>query len=277
MSEKNKTQIEKESRKDSSSLPCEVVRDLLPLYHDEVVSDVTAREVQQHLDGCEGCRQEYALLGENLPKIDEESKGSKQRFDQFKKKIKKKKNLEKMMVCVAAMALVIGFILLQNQLPIVPISLKHLKMERVYVIDREAGEKGVLICYQQDKYNCPTMITTEYKQSESGPVTNIKFGRTLLYQRGNKVEGMTDFTIRGDTTKITVNGSLIWSEEENGDDPVPEYVYEYFKAMNADAPEIDGWSTDAEGFLEFYYADGTVRRWSLDGDVIEYREEDREE
>jgi len=38
-------------------LPCEMVRDLLPLYHDGVCSEVSEAMVKEHLEGCANCRQ----------------------------------------------------------------------------------------------------------------------------------------------------------------------------------------------------------------------------
>lgn len=38
-------------------LPCEVVQDLLPLYHDGVCSAESSACVKEHLDGCEKCRE----------------------------------------------------------------------------------------------------------------------------------------------------------------------------------------------------------------------------
>lgn len=37
-------------------LPCYLVQDLLPLYHDKLCAPDTARDVDEHLDGCETCR-----------------------------------------------------------------------------------------------------------------------------------------------------------------------------------------------------------------------------
>ena len=37
---------------------CEVVMDLLPLYHDDVVSDKTKELVREHLTECEACEKE---------------------------------------------------------------------------------------------------------------------------------------------------------------------------------------------------------------------------
>lgn len=38
------------------NLPCYLVRDLLPLYHDKLCTPDTARDVDEHLENCEACR-----------------------------------------------------------------------------------------------------------------------------------------------------------------------------------------------------------------------------
>lgn len=45
-----------------SKLNCNVVRDILPLYADEVVCDDTRELVEEHLNECEGCRQELFAM-----------------------------------------------------------------------------------------------------------------------------------------------------------------------------------------------------------------------
>lgn len=37
-------------------LPCELIQDILPLYHDEVCSEVSRKLVDSHLESCESCR-----------------------------------------------------------------------------------------------------------------------------------------------------------------------------------------------------------------------------
>jgi len=41
---------------------CSVIRDLLPLYVDEIVSDDTKRLVNSHLQGCEQCKKEFEQM-----------------------------------------------------------------------------------------------------------------------------------------------------------------------------------------------------------------------
>lgn len=44
------------------NLPCYLVRDLLPLYHDKLCAPDTTRDVDEHLGGCEVCRAALAAL-----------------------------------------------------------------------------------------------------------------------------------------------------------------------------------------------------------------------
>lgn len=53
--------------KSNQELRCEIVCDLLPLYHDRVVSKVTEESVSRHLAECESCQKEYQALCAELP------------------------------------------------------------------------------------------------------------------------------------------------------------------------------------------------------------------
>ena len=48
-------------------LPCYLVRDLLPLYKDEVCEPETAADVQEHLDGCPDCRHLWETMQDTAP------------------------------------------------------------------------------------------------------------------------------------------------------------------------------------------------------------------
>ena len=56
-----------DKRKD---LPCAVVKDLLPLYHDGVVSGDTSGLIEAHLEDCESCRNELNSI-RNDEKLEE--------------------------------------------------------------------------------------------------------------------------------------------------------------------------------------------------------------
>ncbi|MCI8416002.1 MAG: hypothetical protein HFI33_00650 [Lachnospiraceae bacterium] len=47
-------------------LPCAVVRDVAPLYVEDLVAGETRALVEEHLAGCEGCREQYAIYQEEM-------------------------------------------------------------------------------------------------------------------------------------------------------------------------------------------------------------------
>ena len=55
-----------DKRKD---LPCAVVKDLLPLYHDGVVSGDTSGLIEAHLEDCESCRNELNSIRNDEKRI----------------------------------------------------------------------------------------------------------------------------------------------------------------------------------------------------------------
>lgn len=68
-------------------IDCEIIRDLLPLYAEEMVSEASKTEVEEHLKHCEECRKIYETIAAPVPKIHFEMEPAKS----FRKYIKKKK------------------------------------------------------------------------------------------------------------------------------------------------------------------------------------------
>lgn len=70
----------------NKKIPCEMVQDILPLYIDKLTSEVTNREIEEHLADCETCSESKKRLGTTL---EEESKRrqqeEKQEIDYLKK------------------------------------------------------------------------------------------------------------------------------------------------------------------------------------------------
>lgn len=55
---------------------CDIIRDLLPLYHDNVCSDESRREVEEHLAECESCREELKMMDTTFtaPHVEDDEK-----------------------------------------------------------------------------------------------------------------------------------------------------------------------------------------------------------
>lgn len=50
-------------------MKCEIIKDLLPSYIDELTSEVSNDAIREHLDGCENCRAYYEEMKEQAPAI----------------------------------------------------------------------------------------------------------------------------------------------------------------------------------------------------------------
>lgn len=71
-----------------NKIPCEVIRDLLPSYIDELTSETTNQLVREHLDDCAGCRAVYASM--RAPEREPEAEAQEQKEIDFLKKNKKR-------------------------------------------------------------------------------------------------------------------------------------------------------------------------------------------
>ena len=54
-------------------IACDVIKDLLPLYVDDVCSEKTKDLIEEHLTVCEECQKYYEALQESIPGITESS------------------------------------------------------------------------------------------------------------------------------------------------------------------------------------------------------------
>ena len=83
-------------------VPCSVIRDLLPLYHDSVCSPESSTMVEEHLKDCEACQEEFHKLEESP--LAETVKEEEEHKSQGLKKVKR--TLRRRWVKVVAVALV---------------------------------------------------------------------------------------------------------------------------------------------------------------------------
>lgn len=92
-------------KNETDKLSCAVVRDLLPLYHDGVVSDETKADVEAHIADCSDCNSELEKLERELP-ADEASTDTRKIFSKFAKKRKRKNRLVNI-ICFVVGALIV--------------------------------------------------------------------------------------------------------------------------------------------------------------------------
>ena len=92
------------------NLTCDVIRDLLPLYHDGVCSDGSKSLVEEHLKGCEACRKELDMLNAELamPHVRPEKEKSFKAVSFAWKKGKKKSFIKGILLTVLICAVLFG-------------------------------------------------------------------------------------------------------------------------------------------------------------------------
>lgn len=87
-------------------LPCAVIRDILPLYAEKLVSETTQNTVKAHLDSCEECAKAFAAMDCDENEI--KNAASNQNIEEidYLKKVKKR-GIMSALICAAAAVLIL--------------------------------------------------------------------------------------------------------------------------------------------------------------------------
>ena len=106
------------------NLKCNIIQDLLPLYHDGVCSDDSSTAVAEHLNDCEMCREELRLIETDLnaPHISPNSKNAMRAASEAWKKNKKSGFIKGIVIAVIICALLVGGFMGLTQWRIIPAS-----------------------------------------------------------------------------------------------------------------------------------------------------------
>ena len=65
-------------------IPCEIIRDLMPMYADGLTSETTDREIRSHLEECETCREMYERMKADMEGVSQTA-GKPSEIDYLKK------------------------------------------------------------------------------------------------------------------------------------------------------------------------------------------------
>ena len=253
-----------------NNINCDIVKDLLPLYHDNVVSDTTAIAVEEHLENCEDCSREYdSLCTELSENLSSEKKGVKALL----KRIKHKGLIKGIIIAVLCVAVLISSFDVLTQVP-----LKKLSEDKVYAT-RVYKCEGVFFVFYNQKlvpYSAKEVLNENGKEldiSIKTPVIDFKsfFESKEEKSKIHEMNWITDNCYEN-VDKLTLNGKVIWSEEENGKDEIPDYIKEYVYQPvtfgdneEENSPEIIMFGGNQ---VTVQYSDGSSKVWDLDGKLI---------
>ena len=96
-------------------IKCEVIRDLLPLYEDNVVSEETQELVRKHLADCPECREELRKMRVPVSLPPNEDEEAVKRFLEYRAEVRRKQNRK--IICAATALAVLVILLLCYILP----------------------------------------------------------------------------------------------------------------------------------------------------------------
>lgn len=249
----------------NTKLHCDTVRDLLPLYHDKVVSKYSALLIREHLAQCRACSAEYEMLCAELPDNDaeQEKKGV--------AKLLKRTRLSGLKAGIAIMVLLVfavyGVWHILTEVPIVKVKPEYYSIDKAYISD-----SGVLVYYVNSAYPCPLSGEFEIK----GGNLRIKVKRSNVFVSEEDMEmspsGRTykvcmyelDWITDKpeEITNITLNGRQVWNKSADGRE-TPEFVNELADIYMNDGGY--GYSFDEETGVVF--VNGGY--WDMDGNPVD--------
>ena len=163
-----------------AKIPCEIIRDLLPLYQDDICSEKSRNAIEEHIKECESCRTylkkmegEIPIETDKIEGTDEEWKG----FREFSEKVSRKLNRRIVMACgvVFMICMMLTVVLCSDAFQsyhLSRIAAKDIKTEEVYQL-----KDGRLYVHVKSKRRITGL---SYPQTGTDTDTNTAAGKDAV-------------------------------------------------------------------------------------------------
>ncbi len=249
---------------ENTKLNCEIVRDLLPLYHDGVVSEFTKSSVEEHLSKCESCKKEYDELSIELP-IQSSDNNTKSKFSSMMSKLRIKRICIFIISIVLSCVLVASAIFVLTEVPCVKIPDSEIQIHKAYGYETETGYE-FFILYDITNYESMFFGLGEYANGTQ----YLEAKKPIISEKFDSYEEIWTFSYEYPSKngkgleELSFGGEIIWCKEDNHDDKIPDYVFEY-NSNESLACDIDV----NKGYIELYYPDNSFKKWTLEGKLID--------
>lgn len=172
-------------------LPCYLVRDLLPLYKDEVCEPETAADVQEHLDGCPDCRQLWKTMQGTPPLEEDVVQAREQEQAAALRRVKHLQRRNRLLTGVVAAIVTLGVAYLGVRLVHDYANNTYLDYDANAILKVEYKEhaeesanlpegEGLYITLDPTQYN--TLQWTTFLDTEEGEVLVFTLGNSLWNQ-----------------------------------------------------------------------------------------------
>ncbi|MGM9564635.1 zf-HC2 domain-containing protein [Evtepia sp.] len=260
-----------------SKLDCPIVRDLLPLYIDQVTSPETNQAVEDHLAGCPACRRERDALGADLPEPPLQESATTQQFGTMVRRMKRKETWKAALSVLLVFAVIAGGLFAIFGLPLQVTDNEDVEFYRVYPYENSDGKKMFFLVYSSPLIS--RSLESSVKQEDGKDILQLNMKRDL-FGEGSQYRWEWSYGISvpewADITEVRLGHEVIWTREANGSDPVPDYVYAYEEFGSIGT--IQSWTVELDGkenhtdypapFIWAVYKNGSQIVWDLDGNVL---------
>ena len=92
-----------------TKIPCEMIKDLLPLYIDGLTSDTTNREIEEHVSTCEACNTVLeSMKKDEAGGISASEKESQKKQIDFLKKYRRRLRITALSIILAILVVILG-------------------------------------------------------------------------------------------------------------------------------------------------------------------------
>ncbi len=204
-------------------LTCPIVRDLLPLYHDGVVSDETSEAIEKHIDRCADCAVELKHLDEELP-LPKNSADINGGFRRMVKKNKKKRRILYAVFFLAGAAVILSAaIWFMRTQQIIPYAASEIKAFEVHRCERDSSKLYILMEFP---------VAADVEETREDGVLELHYKHPIwnpqMYAAGEVVE-LVEIELQDGDKKLRINGSDVCDiGEPEREGEYPAYYDAYF-------------------------------------------------
>lgn len=191
-----------------NKLPCEVVKDLLPSYVEQLTSDVTNELVKEHVEDCADCKGTLEAMNQQGMDYAKEQETAQEKEIDFLKKTRKRTRRIVIGGLVAAFLLFCGLMFADMFLIGDPIG-----SESVYCRAQVYGNVLEIESTMTDSARVPSDIMFEEK--EPG-IINVSYKAVLCSPWNNRGTMTAEYASKAEQIRqVKVNDRIIWADGED--------------------------------------------------------------
>lgn len=184
----------------SKNLSCEIIRDLLPSYVDNVLSDTSVQAVEEHIRECEACAKILADM--RLPEEAVQDKLRQDREINYLKKVKRRHRL--VVCCILTVAVLLA-------VPAVEFIRAVYFGQILLNMDYNVTVAGDQVAIKGEVLEGHTVKESSFKEHNGILNVQIICVPSTFFRQQKDVDEV--YRPKDDIQKIYINGDLIWEKE----------------------------------------------------------------